>query len=211
MPVAADLFPGPGVYDVRMQVLGDQSTVSSEVWVLPRGTHIAVTDIDGTLTASDAELFRQVLDGSHVPVAYPDAVALTTAHAERGHAVVYLTGRPYLLSQKSRDWLSDLGFASGLLRNTDSTSELLPTESGVGNFKKAFLTRLLDAGYLIDLAYGNASTDIYAYLGAGVPASDVWIIGSNAGEQGTHGVVDSWTARVAEVRALAPIVQPFRR
>ena len=199
----------PGVYEVRFQVLGDRSQTRALVWLLPRGTHLALTDIDGTLTSSDAELFQQILDGSHVPVAYPGAVTLTTAHAARGHVVLYLTGRPYYLTERSRDWLTNLAFAPGPLHLTDSNGEALPTEAGVGDFKKRFLMSLLAAGYLIDVGYGNATTDVYAYLGAGLPADRVWIIGSNGGAQGTHAVAGSWVARTAEVAAGPAVLQPF--
>ncbi|HUQ07787.1 MAG TPA: hypothetical protein VM261_35075 [Kofleriaceae bacterium] len=209
VPVPSDIFTSPGVHEVRYQVLGDASTTTSFVWVLPRGTRIALTDIDGTMTQSDSELFQQIFDGSHVPVAYPGAVDLTTTHAARGHVVLYLTGRPYWLTQKTRDWVRDLSFARGPLHVTDSNGEAVPSESGVGAFKRDYITALLADGYVIEHAYGNASTDIYAYLGAGLPADDVWIIGSHGGEQGTHAATDSWTARVGEVSALPAVDQPF--
>ena len=210
MAVPAGMLPGPGVYEARFQVLGDHSTTYSFVWVLPRGTHIALTDIDGTMTQSDAELFQQMLDGSHVPVAYPGAVDLTLAHAERGHVVVFLTGRPYWLSNHTRDWLSDLAFAPGVFHGTDSNGEAVPSEGGVGAFKRAYLQSLLADGYVIDVAYGNAATDVYAYLMAPISADGVWIIGSHGGEQGTHAVVDTWVPRVAEVQALPAVTQPFQ-
>lgn len=209
VPVPADLFTSPGVHEVRYQVLGDGSTTASYVWALPRGTRLALTDIDGTMTRSDAELFQQIFDGSHVPVAYPGAVDLMTAHATRGHVVFYLTGRPYWLMQKSRDWLRELAFARGPLHVTDANREAVPSESGVGAFKRDYIAALLARGYVIDAAYGNAATDVYAYLGAGLPADAVWIIGKHAGAQGTSGATDSWTARAAEVTALPPVTQPF--
>jgi hypothetical protein len=200
---------GPGVYELRFQVLGDGSGTTSYLWLLPTGTHVVVSDIDGTLTQSDSQLFMQILDGSHVPVPYPSAVDLTTAHAATRAIVVYLTGRPYVLTQRTRDWLTGLGFAPGPLHVTDSNTEAVPTESGVGAFKLAWLQGLKAKGYLIDFAYGNATTDIFAYLGAGIPASTVWIIGANGGQMGTHAVAGSWAARVVEARALPPVPQPF--
>lgn len=201
---------GPGVYEVRFWVAGDGTTATSYLYVLPAGTRLIVTDIDGTLTASDSELFAQVLDGSHVPVAYPGAVELTQAHAERGSIVVYLTGRPYALTKKTREWLAQLRFASGFLHVTESNDQALPTETGVGDFKKAWLTALLAAGYQVDFAYGNAPTDIYAYLGSNLPAEHVYIIGDNAGVSGTQSATDdSWQARATAVRASALVSQPF--
>ena len=206
VPLSAGLEPG--VYEVRFQVLGDRSTTSSTVWVLPRGTHVIVTDIDGTLTVGDSELFKEMLDGSYVPVAYPGANDLTTAHRGRGDVVMYLTGRPDWLMKTSRAWLANRGFAAGPLRVTDTLAQVLPTQAGVGEFKRSVVASLLAAGYLVDTAYGNASTDIYAYLGANIPADDVWIIGEHAGEQGTHAAA-SWGARVDEVEVMPATAQPF--
>ena len=62
---------------------------------------------------------------------------------------------------------------------------------------------------MIDFAYGNATTDIYAYLNAGIAADVTWIIGDHAGEMGTHAVTGAWTARVGEVAALPTVSQPF--
>jgi hypothetical protein len=203
-----DALPA-GVYEVRFQVLGDQSTTTSYYWVLPVGTRIIVTDIDGTMTRSDSELFMQIFDGSHVPVAYPGSVGLTQAHAELGHIVVYLTGRPYWLTDRTRQWLLDLGFQPGPLHVTDSNEEAVPAESGVGDFKKAWVSGLIAAGYPVDFAYGNAPTDIYAYLGAGLPADQVWIIGENAGAEGTQIADGTWVPRISEVEQLPPVEQPF--
>jgi phosphatidate phosphatase APP1 len=199
----------PGEYGVRFEVAGDLSATASTAWVLPPGTHLAVTDIDGTLTTSDTELFREILDGSHVPEAYPGAVELTEAHAALGHVIVYLTGRPYLLTDVTRAWLADLGFAAGALHLTDEALDVLPTEAQVGAYKLAFLQSLIDAGFVLDLAYGNATTDIYAYLGVAIPPELVWIIGDNAGVDGTNAVTETWMPRVAEVEVSPAIEQPF--
>src|SRR5688572_14410046 len=43
VPAPAEL--GPGVYETRFQVLGDQSTTTSFLWVLPLATRIIVTDV----------------------------------------------------------------------------------------------------------------------------------------------------------------------
>jgi hypothetical protein len=201
---------GPGVYEVRFQVLGDRSTTRSYLWVLPEGTRLVLTDIDGTLTASDSELFEQILDGSQVPVPYPGAVDLTREHAALSSVVVYLTGRPHWLTQKTRDWTEDLGFALGPLHVAATEAQALPGESGVGAYKLAWLEGLFAQGYTVDFAYGNASTDVYAYLGAGLDPSVVWIIGDHAGDEGTNAATDTWEPRVTEVKALAPVTQPFR-
>jgi phosphatidate phosphatase PAH1 len=208
--VPAGTLTSPGVYEARFQVLGDRSLSTASVWVLPAGTHLAVTDIDATLSTSDFELFSQILDGSYVPSAFPDATTLTRAHADDGQIVVYLTGRPYWLTAPSRTWLADLGFAAGPLIVAPSNGDALPTEGGVGDFKRAQIEALRARGYVVDVAYGNASTDIYAYLGAGLDPDRIWIIGEHGGEQGTHAVpTGTWTERAAAIEASPEVVQPF--
>ncbi len=207
--VAAPTELGPGVYEARFQVLGDQSTTTSFLWVLPTGTRIIVADIDGTLTESDTELFHQILDGSYVPVPYPGAVDLTLSHVSIGYVVVYLTGRPYWLTEKTRAWLNDLAFAAGPIHVADSNEDILPTDDSVGDYKLAWLEGLAAAGYVVDFAYGNATTDIYAYMGAGIPADHVWIIGDNGGVDGTNAVTADWSPRATEVRGLPIVPQPF--
>jgi len=198
-----------GVYEARFQVAGDQSTTMSFLWVLPAGTRLVVSDIDATLTTSDSQVFQQILDGSYVPTTYPNAVALTKAHEARGYLMFYMTGRPYWLSNQTRDYLGSMGFAPGPLRVADSNTDILPTEGSVGAYKLANLKSMIEEGLIVDLAYGNATTDIYAYLGAGIPADHVWIIGDHAGEQGTNAVTGDWGARVTEVKALPAVTQPF--
>jgi hypothetical protein len=198
-----------GVYEVRFQVAGDRSTTTSFLWVLPAGTHIVVSDIDATLTTNDSEVFYQILDGSYTPQTYPNAVALTKAHEERGYLVFYMTGRPYWLSNETRGYLAAGGFAVGPLRVADSNTDILPTEGSVGAYKLANLKALIAGGLVVDFAYGNATTDIFAYLGAGLVANHVWIIGDHAGEQGTNTVIGSWAARTGEVSALPAAAQPF--
>jgi phosphatidate phosphatase PAH1 len=194
---------------VRFTVLGDGTTVSSWLWLLPAGTHVVVTDIDGTLTTSDTQLFQQLLDKNHVPEAYPGARDLTQAHAELGWIVVYLTGRPDFLTQVTRDWLRDLDFAPGPVHLARRAGDVLPTTSGVGAYKQRYLEELAGHGAVVDFAYGNATTDIDAYLGFGLAPADVWIIGPHAGERATNAIRDDWQPRIDEVDALPPVDQPF--
>lgn len=210
LDVEVNLPLGPGVYEARFQVVGDATLTAGFLWLLPAGTHLAISDIDGTLTTSDLELFLQLINNGHVPAAYESATELTHTHADKGHIVVYVTGRPFWLTAPTRQWLSDLQFAAGPLRLAPSNGDILPTDASVGTYKKTWLEGLIAKGYVLDLAYGNATTDIFAYTEAGIPATQQWIIGSHAGEGGTNAVMDSWSARVSEVEQLPAVVQPFR-
>jgi hypothetical protein len=133
-----------GVYDVQLEVAGDASVAEASLWVLPRGTHLTIFDIDGTLTTRDeeivkdvkADLFFPLLHKEYVPTAYPGAAPLTMAQVTRGYVNVYLTGRPYWLAKTTRMWLKGpLGFAPGVLHVTDSNKEAVPKRRGVGTFK----------------------------------------------------------------------------
>jgi len=107
--------------------------------------------------------------------------------------------------------LADAGFGAGAMIFASSNNETLPSDSSVGNYKKAKLAALKNAGFILDFAHGNATTDIYAYLGAGMAAGVTYIIGEHAGEQGTVAVegAGDWADRAAAVKVLARPAQPF--
>lgn len=197
-----------GVYDVRLEVVGDTTTATARLWVLPSGTHVAIFDVDGTLTTSDSELAEEILAGED-PTAYPGAVELTRAEDGRGRIPIYVTGRPWLLANATRAWLTRHGFAQGALRLTSSMSQVVPSNGGVGSYKAAYLASLTAGGVRLDDAFGNATTDIYAYARALVPLARTWIIGDHAGEGGTRPVSGGWTAVAAGIAAEPPITQPF--
>jgi hypothetical protein len=199
-----------GVHEVRFVVRGDGSQAAASLWILPAGTHFVVTDLDGTMTNDDRELYKQILDGDYVPVAYPGAAALTRAHVANGAVVVYLTGRPYWLLARTRRWLDDLDFAAGPVHVTDSNEDSLSSDEHVGTFKRDWLAALLAAGYLIDVVYGNATTDVFAYLGAGLAPERVYIIGEHAGKDGTQAVRDGWEERV-DIVTKTPRPDPSER
>lgn len=215
--VALDASLPTGVYDLQLEVAADGSAAHAKLWLLPAGTHVVITDIDGTLTTTDAELmvdlmtdfFEPILAGDYVPKAYPGGPELLRAHAEHGAILVYLTGRPHSLTDKTREWLTDLGFPAGIVHTTDRTGEWMPTDDGVGLFKFRYLRALREGGLVLDAAYGNAATDIHGYAAAQIPPAATWIIGPHAGEEGTNAVEDGWEARAAEVRAAADVTQPF--
>lgn len=198
----------PGEYTMHFVVVGDGTSARASLWVLPRGTPVVVFDIDGTLTQSDAEVSKDVLDehfdamydGDYAPKVYADGPALADIWVDKGVLPIYISGRPYWLAQYSRDWLAKESFPSGLVRTTDRYREVVPKIDGVGKFKAATLRRLLDLGLDVQAAYGNAETDIWAYAEVGLPIERTFIIGPHAGEQGTRSVSDAWTAALPWAR-----------
>ena len=198
-----------GVHSLALVVVGDGTRAEATLTVVPVGTRIAVFDVDGTLTTSDAELFRDVgrdlvrpiVSGKKIPAARPGGAALTHVEAARGHAIVYLTGRPYLLAGRTREWLARIGAAPGPLYVAPTLEDALPSRAGVAEFKLAVLRALQADGCVIDVAYGNATTDIDAYLGAGLRTDQIFIAGKHGGERGTNSVGASWEERVRQRRA----------
>jgi phosphatidate phosphatase PAH1 len=195
----------PGIYRVLFQLEPSGNYVTSRLWVVPKGTKVAVFDIDGTLTTGDDEVFRDVADevvddGDYEAEAYPGGRELVQYYANQGYLVMYLTGRPYWLKENTKAWLAARGLADGTLRLTPTHSDFLPSESGVGEFKRAELEAVANSGLILDVAHGNATTDISAYLGAGIAKDRVWIIGKHAGSEGTHAVEESWTSLLERLR-----------
>ena len=214
----ADL-PPVGRYRVWLRVKGDNSHTSSTLRVVLPDTHLMVMDIDATLTTDDMELFQDVFadlfgplgTGDYVPVPRAGAVDLTLRRGppDQGYLLVYMTGRPYWLTDITRQWIADQGLSPGHLHVTDSNGEALPTESGVGTYKRDYLLFLLGLGLQIDAAYGNATTDIWAYEQAGVDKASTFIVGDHGGESGTVDVGDDYTAHLQDIAGEPDVVQPF--
>lgn len=217
MALPQDALPGVGQFALHLRVEGDGTLARATAWVLPVGTRVAVFDIDGTLTTSDWELFEDLLDdlfapmlGGTAPDERPGAAATTRARAAQGYVPVYLTGRPYWLTGKSRAWLDAHGMAAGPLVTARRTSQILPTQAGVGTFKADTLAQLELLGLVPELAYGNASTDLFAYAEAGIDAAATFILGRHGGEQGTVALGSGYDDHLAQTD-FAPITQPFVR
>ncbi len=198
-----------GRFKVSQQMLADGAAITSTINVLPPGTHFVVFDIDGTLTTDNGQFVRQQLNSDYVPVAYPAAQAATQAWVDKGYVVLYLSGRPTDAAKQSRGWLDDLGFAKGPTHLTETPSQVVPSERGVGAFKKAYLQSLVDKGYVIDYAYGNETTDIYAYAGIGLSPEKIFILGPNAGAQGTQPLPNGYADNLAFIAGVANAGQPF--
>lgn len=197
-----------GEYALHFLVGGDASRSHASLWVLPRGTPVVVFDIDGTLTESDAEVNLDVLDehfdamieGDYLPLVYPDGATLAGTWVDKGVLPIYLSGRPYWLVQYSRDWLARESFPRGYVRTTDKHRDVVPKVDGVGRFKSTTLKQLLELGVEVQAAYGNATTDVWAYATVGIPLDRTFIIGPHAGKDGTRAVKDAWTSALPWAR-----------
>ena len=152
--VPADL--PPGTYQVRMIVAGDLSFAEGTIAVWRPGTQVIVSDIDGTLTTGDGELFRDLAGGRDAAM-YADANTVMQSLARKGYRLVYLTGRAQLVNRYTRGWLAKNGFPSAPLLLTEDGSQALPGVAGVGGFKAGVLNDLQARLKVRFVAgYGNA-------------------------------------------------------
>ncbi|MCA9520656.1 MAG: haloacid dehalogenase [Myxococcales bacterium] len=186
--------PGIGRYDVKMVVAGDLSmTETFSLTVVPKGKKAVVFDIDGTLTTSDGELIKDIVDelltdgDSYDQKMYPNADTVVAAYAQKGYQVIFLSARPDILTALTRSWLSSRGFADGVLHLNETESDFVKGSEATISYKARYLAYLKnEVGLDIVYAYGNATTDIAAYERAGIAKSRTFIIGSHAGEEGTR-------------------------
>lgn len=190
----------PGDYKVMWHVPGDNSTALGTLAVWEPGRAVVVSDIDGTLTTNDAQVFKAVFLGTD-PALYPDSPEALWTLRRKGYRIQYLTGRPELLGRMSKAWLVTHAYPPGPTILTSETLEALPTESGVGDFKTEVLGRLeSDVGVWLFAAFGNATTDISAYQASDIPNDHVFIIGPHAGERDTTAIA-SYGAILPTLRA----------
>ncbi|MDD5222349.1 MAG: hypothetical protein PHE84_00030 [bacterium] len=173
---------GPGAHPIYAVVEGDQTCADGGIFIYPSGTATIVTDIDGTLTLSDAEFSRQMADLDYVPVAYGGAIEMLNLYAGKGYQIFYLTARPYYQRFLTRMWLDQMGAPFGYVETADSFVVGEATRA----YKRGFLEQVKnELGYQVAVAYGNADTDQEAYEDAAIPEDRVFIIGPDAGLYGT--------------------------
>jgi len=199
----AQAFP-VGRYPVRMVLKGDLSMASFDLVVVAPGTQAILTDVDGTLTTSDNELITEVglsiFNETYQQEMYPDADTMIRSWYDKGYLVIYMSGRPDLLRRMSERWLEER-FTPGPLHLTDTNAQVLPNNDGVGVYKREFIAYLRAQGIDIVAAYGNATTDIWAYEQGGVPKNVTWIIGKHAGEENTNALTGSYTSHLPTAAA----------
>ncbi|MFH1531174.1 MAG: hypothetical protein ABIK09_10640 [Pseudomonadota bacterium] len=188
----ADALP-QGRHRFRAVVRGDGSATEATLWVLAPGRSVVIFDIDGTLTVKDAELTRE-LAAAAVKERYRQeiragAADVVRARAAAGALPVYVTARPDRLATLTRAWLDAEDLPAGPLQLQSSVAGALSSRR-TRDYKEQVLRGLVDQGLTVTAAYGNAVTDIDAYLGAGLDASRVFIVGPHRGEKGTMPIAD---------------------
>lgn len=193
-----------GDYLVRMVVEGDGSTVDGFTSIVNPGHEAIVFDIDGTLTISDFEMIKDYLSLSRA-APYYYAQQVLEAYKEKGYELIFLTARPYWMASVSRDWLTTILQQNSWPLKTRNT---VFNPTGTARYKADYLTQLINEKKLnIVRVYGNASTDIEAYELAGIPKKETFIIGPNAGNNGTNPIKDHYFNHYYDVVLPTPAAQ----
>lgn len=191
IPGAAALPPGR--HRVRAVVQGDGAAVEADLWVLAPSHAVVVFDIDGTLTTGDSELTRELANAAAEEIYHPKiragAADVIRARVAAGALPVYLTARPDRLTNRTRAWLEAENLPAGPLQLQSSVAGAL-SKPHTQRYKQRVVQALVDQGFTVVAAYGNAVTDIDAYLAAGLEPAHIFIVGPHRGEQGTVPIKD---------------------
>jgi hypothetical protein len=156
---------GLGRHRVRLVVAGDHSSTDLIVDVLPKGTPVFVTDVDGMVASSvDAE-YVSLLTGN-LPEEVPQADVAMTRLASKGIHAVYVTARPEWLTERTKEFLARYGFPPGVVHTTPTKTGAIGAAAGA--WEAAELRRLEAHGVKIVWAFGNQASDGYAFDAAGI-------------------------------------------
>jgi hypothetical protein len=179
---------GLGRHRVRMVVAGDGTTAEQFIEVVPRGTPVFVSDVDGTLTERKGGDLQLVCDEESDPASLVDALAGGSAqpnvHAGApdlyqsivalGYRVMYLTARPEWLSPHTRRFLAERSrgdgrgdLPEGIVHTT--LDELGAKPSAAQIFKRAELAALRAKGLALRIGFGDQQSDVEAYQANDVP------------------------------------------
>jgi len=199
----ADAKLGPGRHRIHMIVRGDLTRADQYIEVVPAGTPVVLTDVDGTLTTSENEEFFDLLSGT-LPEVRPGAPAALQALAAKGYHPIYLTARPEFLGTRTQEFVRERGLPPGIVHTS------LNFDGALGSAAVAFKTAELEAfaarGIVPTFVFGNTQSDGDAYENAGIQPLDhrVFIEFDDA-----HGGrrIDSWDAIVAELEALPDLCE----
>ncbi|MEO8700727.1 MAG: hypothetical protein ABI867_11820 [Kofleriaceae bacterium] len=164
--LAGDARLPPGTRDLFAYVAGDGTGVRFLAYVAKAGESVIVTDIDGTITASENAVLTTVLFGDDIGHRLDAPQVL----AGSDHKIVYVSARGDQMSDVTRRWLRTHGFPDGPMRLAPA-SLLKPGPKTVA-FKTAALRSL---SVPIHAAIGNKPTDVESYASAGIPASRIFV------------------------------------
>jgi hypothetical protein len=163
--IPADRALGPGRHRAHLVVRGDLTSTDLFIEVVPRGTPVFVSDVDGTLTGTETEEFSSLLSGQ-LPSAHQGAPEAFHILASKGYHPMYLTARPEWLVGRTREFLDAYDFPPGIVHTTLGLTGA--TGQSAADYKTGELDLLAGKGMVPAWVFGNTATDAEAYDNAGV-------------------------------------------
>lgn len=167
--IPKDKALGAGRHRVRMVVAGDQTFADAILDVVPEGTPIFVSDVDGTLTENETAEYSTLLSGAQPP-AHPKAADALAALASKGIRPVYVTSRPEWLTARTREFLAEKGFPPGIVVTTQGVTGTYGAFAR--DFKVRELARITAHGVKVAWAFGNHAIDAEAFHAAKIDPVD---------------------------------------
>ena len=191
-----------GRHRLHFVVGGDLSTTDAFIEVVPRGTAIFVSDVDGTLTPSETAEFGGLLTGA-IPEANADSPRILGLLADKGYRPLFLTARPEWLTGRTREFLATRGFPAGIVHTTLGGSGAVG--AAATSFKTAEIAALQGKGLRPAYAFGNTDTDAEAYANRMVDPAANRVFYRYADMKFGGRRIDDWGSLEAEIRALPPV------
>lgn len=158
-----------GLRNIYASVVADRSGMHFVAYIAPEGSRVVVSDVDGTLTATESSFIKAVLLGHNVG-AQPDAAEALRLAAKSGYQVIYITARGDRFTDATRAWLARNGFPRGPVRLAPSFI-VKPGASTIAYKQRA----LRDLAPFDVRALGNRRTDVAAYGRSGIKAEHIFI------------------------------------
>lgn len=161
-----------GMRDMFVSVQGDRTGTRFLAYVAPPGTALAVSDVDGTLTATEEAFPLSLAFGGDVGL-HAGAPALFDGLRARGYQPVYLTARGDIFTSDTRAWLAAKGMPRGPLR---LAPHLITLPGGdTVDLKAGILEELNETGLAVELGIGNRGSDVSAYQMTGLGGDRVLV------------------------------------
>ena len=153
-----------GMYQVKMVVKCDHSTVEFQMAVLPANTEAVVFSIDGSFAANIS------FSGTD-PKVRAGAVDVVRHWQDLGYLIIYVTARPDIQHYKVTNWLAQHNFPLGMVYFSDGLSRD-PLRQKTEILRNLVVTNMIK----IQAAYGSTK-DIQMYSNLGVQNNRIFIIG----------------------------------
>lgn len=193
-----------GRHRVHMVLAGDLTATELFIEVVPPGTPVFVSDVDGTLTTEETEEYASLLTGS-ISNVRPDAPQAFQHLVSKGYRPFYMTARPDWLVGRTREFLSAHGLPPGIVHTTLTGTGALG--SSAADFKTGELNVMNSRGLTPQWAFGNTDTDAQAYADTGIqPAAHrVFMQFTDTVYGGRR--IEAYTELLSEFSALAPVCE----